>query len=408
MSCPDSDPAAFVQALRAKSTDNSASGRLRVIKAQTLANFYNNNQPTNDFGGSAKPSNAETVLLREVGTYELSGACNYCNPCLPVCDLMDVYFFPFVITDPGDSSIPPLSFIEEQVSSGFGIDITFPTPPGYDPQWPAYFLFFPQECNMDTASAELITNSDGSLISNTQYYLGPYTVTPESFVSPQINFIVLYPTINLYPYTEGFSYIYNWTPFVTIANACSSSNYPGSFTCFLEGAPVSMADGTTKPIEEVKIGDTVLGAFGETNKVTALHQPYLGPSMVVNINGEHKSTSHHPHVSPDYGFYCVNPKMLTSATYGNKHTLILEDGTKITRCMEGMSSVEIQPLVVGTQLQTVTGPRTVNTIESVKMSPFTKVYHLVVDGSHTYNVEGYAVTGWATDKDFNYKTWTPK
>jgi hypothetical protein len=76
--------------------------------------------------------------------------------------------------------------------------------------------------------------------------------------------------------------------------------------------------------------------------------------------------------------------------------------------MPGVSKDRLTTLQVGTELQTITGSRTVNSIVYKPTSPFTDVYHLVVDGSHTFNVEGYAVTGWATDTDFDYDTWTPK
>ena len=38
----------------------------------------------------------------------------------------------------------------------------------------------------------------------------------------------------------------------------------------------------------------------------------------------------------------------------------------------------------------------------------TQLYNLVVDGSHTYHVDGYAVTGWPSENDFDYDTWSRK
>jgi len=95
-------------------------------------------------------------------------------------------------------------------------------------------------------------------------------------------------------------------------------------------------------------------------------------------------------------------------TYGRKHTVINADGTTEKRIMTGVAKERLLKLVEGVELQTVTGPRTVRSITYEPISPFTKVYHLVIDGSHTYNVDGYAVVGWATETDFNYDTWTPK
>jgi hypothetical protein len=36
------------------------------------------------------------------------------------------------------------------------------------------------------------------------------------------------------------------------------------------------------------------------------------------------------------------------------------------------------------------------------LPPETQLYNLVVGGSHTYHVEGYAVTGWPREDDFDY------
>jgi hypothetical protein len=38
----------------------------------------------------------------------------------------------------------------------------------------------------------------------------------------------------------------------------------------------------------------------------------------------------------------------------------------------------------------------------------TQLYNLVTGGSHTYFVEGYAVTGWPREDDWDYDTWTSK
>ena len=44
-------------------------------------------------------------------------------------------------------------------------------------------------------------------------------------------------------------------------------------------------------------------------------------------------------------------------------------------------------------------------IEPYILPPETQLYSFVLSGSHTYFVEGYAVTGWARDDDFDYDTW---
>jgi hypothetical protein len=57
------------------SADKSASGRIRMLKAETLAVYYKSNPTVREFGGQ-KPSSSETVLLRKVGTEEKTCNCS--------------------------------------------------------------------------------------------------------------------------------------------------------------------------------------------------------------------------------------------------------------------------------------------------------------------------------------------
>lgn len=151
--------------------------------------------------------------------------------------------------------------------------------------------------------------------------------------------------------------------------------------CFVAGSLVHLADGTTKVIEEISIGDQVRGAFGESNEVLALHRPILGNFMIIRINDEHTTTMQHPHVGPNRSFFCGDP------------ALLLENN--------------VQTLKIGTILQTHQGPKAVDKLERIPMPADTQLYNLVVSNSHTYIVEGYAVVGWPFADDFNYDTWQP-
>jgi len=195
---------------------------------------------------------------------------------------------------------------------------------------------------------------------------------------------------------------------VTANTACGSSTATTEVTpCFLAGSLVQMADGSTKAIEEVQVGDRVLGAFGEINDVLALHRPLLGPvATMCNINGEHSTTNHHPHISIDRQFYCGDPALVSATTYGREHDVIDETGATVKRLLKGLSAGRIQKLETGVNLKTVDGARVVATLELYPMPPETQLYNLVIGGSHTYHVDGYAVTGWPREDDFDYDTWT--
>ena len=366
-----------------------ASDRVRYIKAQTLAAFNFSNPTTPDTGGEA--SSGTTLLLRKVGIQVSACGCN--TPvCNSVCELMGAIFLYYTLT--GGYSITDL---ENLLLSDTGQSITIPYPPGYPNDRNAYLIVFGPSCNITQQSVAFTVN--GNPVTHTDYYLGTYN--SNSF-GPQTGYLVFYPTQDTNVSEDTLNAV------LTVSNSCSESSTDASFGCFLEGAPVTMADGTTKPIQSVMVGDVVRGAFGELNTVEALHQPMVGSSRLCNINNEHRSTTHHPHISADKKFYVVDPAILANMTYGKKHTVILADGSTERRTMPGVAKERLLKLTEGVELQTITGARAVTSITYEPISPFTKVYHLVVGGSHTYIVEGYAVSGWATETDFNYDTWTSR
>jgi hypothetical protein len=166
-----------------------------------------------------------------------------------------------------------------------------------------------------------------------------------------------------------------------------------------------MADGSTKAIEDVRVGDLVLGAFGEHNMVIALHRPLLGNNTMTNINNEHHTSSHHPHISVDKQFYAVKPAVVMSDTYGKSHTVLDENMIPYERFLAGLKPGRVQQLEEGIMLKTTGGSCEVTFLNTYEMAPETQLYNLVISGSHTYFVDGYAVTGWPNEDDFDYDAW---
>ena len=185
-----------------------------------------------------------------------------------------------------------------------------------------------------------------------------------------------------------------------------STSYTEPGTCFLPGSKVRMADGTDKNIEDVKIGEYVLGAFGEFNQVIAKDDPWLGNRFMYKINGEHDTSDDHPHVSPDKKFYCPEPDAIYKE-WGSYFTCELPDGTFEQWLNVGLKNHKVELLTPGVVLQTLDGGREVKEIIPYNMPYDTKLYNLVVAGSHTYFVNEYAVTGWPREDDFDYDTWKP-
>lgn len=231
-----------------------------------------------------------------------------------------------------------------------------------------------------------------------------YTLTSNFTIDIIVQATPTSTTATIYlPFSDyGSERLYTVTATTACGNATTSLNIQ---PCFLAGSLVQMADGTTKPIEDVLVNDVVLGAFGELNTVLALHRPLLGNALMCKINGEHSTTNHHPHISLDRKFYCGNPDLVSQSTYGHVHKVIDADGNSIDRMLHGLKRERIEKLHVGVELKTVEGSRVTQTIETYSMPEDTQLYNLVVGGSHTYHVDGYAVTGWPREDDFDYDKW---
>lgn len=383
--------------LTSRTADRSQSGRVRRLKGKAIAassasSISQFKQPSVRL--ALKQGQADIVTYDHYAIpLTIDAGC--CNSCLPVCDMTeDIYYLIWPITDIAGA---------EDFANGFITDtVTFPQPPeGYTNDY-FVFTFSLRGCNITSSTATVYIGD--TVVPITQHDLGYYPATNPS--ESDIGFVVIYPPNSLPTGEDFLSTVTGVT--VTSSNACSSVTDDVILGCFLPGTPVALAGGVTKPIEDVKVGDLVIGAFGEVNPVTALHRPLLGGGKVCRINDEHTTTTHHPHIGADRGFFTPNPAALNNFTYGQKHTVILGDGTKEKRVMTGVRRDRILKLEEGTVLQTLTGPKTVTKVEPVAMSPFTQVYHLVVGGSHTYTVDGYAVVGWAREDDFDYDSWTPK
>jgi hypothetical protein len=295
--------------------------------------------------------------------------------------------------------IPDISDTEFQdyLTAAYGVSLPSP-PPGY-PDTDFIAIVYTPYCN-STSQITNIYDESGNVLPAQITDLGPAL----SYEGGPFGPLGVGGTVIIYP-LAGVPFIFTVT--VTASNSCSSST--GSlFFCFLEGSPVTMADGSTKPIETVAVGDRVVGAFGEINTVTGSLSNLLGFVPITNINGEHKTTAPHPHITADHKFCCTDTDSLIKFAYGRRFPIRGADGKLEPRVIKGVSQERITKLEVGTVLQTQTGARTVATLETIRMPPSTRVYHLTTDGSHSYLVDGYAVAGGATEEDFDYDTWTPR
>ena len=392
-------------------TDKSFTERLARLRQRTQAIFYVRNpdiRKSNTTPESVRQSRALGQIRITLEGPE--GTLTTVEPCCPtrattqaICDPVCLVsgdnapvFGPIYLVDVDDIDFG-LNVIQESVNDLYGTPTTIPPPPeGYSVDIGLY-VEIPLYCNATQITVRVLDGSGAEIPSTSITNLG---LVPQPNDSEIGYIFIIYPG----PSAEGQEIRIS----VTVSNECSSSSGEAQPFCFLAGSPVALADGTTKPIETVAVGDRVIGAFGEINTVTGTLSNNLGFVSITNINGEHKTTAPHPHIRADHKLCCTDTLTLTKFAYGRSFPLKGADGKTEARVIKGVNPERITPLQIGTVLQTLTGPRTVTTLETIRMPASTRVYHLTTDGSHSYMVDGYAVAGGATEEDFDYDTWTPR
>ena len=227
-------------------TDKSASARTKAVRNKTLAVFHKSNPKAKEAGGSN--TFPGEFLIERVAGQSSSDCCS---------------------TDCSSDVIK--SFIGVNTDG----DLTFPTGGNNTPGNEYYFdvSWF----SVPGATSYTITST-----------LKDLTIpTPPDLIvltGPNSARITTY-------YTEGGNVDRIFT--LTAQTSCgTSSKILQINSCFLAGSLVQMVNGT-KAIEDVCVGDQVVGAFGEINTVLALHRPLLGNALMCKINDEHSTTNHH-------------------------------------------------------------------------------------------------------------------
>jgi hypothetical protein len=348
------------------SADNSFATRNRILASRTLALFHRNNPTAKELG--AGPLDESLYLVRSTGDMH-----NIIQP--PSGPRIDEAGCGCATTCTNPASF---SFTINQNIGPF------------DPPYDVYN-------NLWAISWDPVSGATS------------YTVTcTETYATSLLIIYTGGTTANIY--TDGVYYDQQETITVTAINDCGTSLATGNGNgpCFLAGSLVTLADGTQKVIEEIAVGDFLLGAFGEVNEVLALHRPLLGSYYMIHINGDHYTSAHHPHVTADKQFICAEPAVVDNETYGREHTVLNAAGEEELRMLHGLKKGRVQRLETGMALKVVDGSRLVESIERADMPADTQLYNLVVGGSHTYHVDGYAVTGWPREDDFDYDAWAPR
>jgi preprotein translocase subunit YajC len=169
----------------------------------------------------------------------------------------------------------------------------------------------------------------------------------------------------------GFSVIADKNTWIGHVIRTPSVFAAGGNSCFSGNTLVTLADGTSKAIEDVREGDRVLGFDGRVNTVVAIESPFLDFRKLYSINGSgYFVTAEHPIMTTE-GWKSINPKA-TRAENPN---------------------IYIEQLMVGDMLVTESGLVSVFSIEAQYADPRMKVYNLVLDKDPFFYANGFGVMG---------------
>ena len=144
-------------------------------------------------------------------------------------------------------------------------------------------------------------------------------------------------------------------------------------SCFVAGTQITMADGSKKNIEDVQIGEKLLGQDGMINTVLEFDHPQLTGRDLIGINGNGKF------MTPEHPVFTKNGWRSYSA-----ETFALQFPEE--------SELGVEDLEIGDEILREDGSwLTVTSLEVFKGEPEQTVYNFILDGNHTYFADGLLV-----------------
>ena len=158
-----------------------------------------------------------------------------------------------------------------------------------------------------------------------------------------------------------------------LANDLVVHNKGGGCCCFVRGTSISLANGTFTNIEDVQIGDVLLGQDGAHNKVVEFLRPTLGAtgaSLIAFNGGKPFMTSDHPVYVKDGGWKSFDPDM-THSKYS------------MTVTKYNIGDVIDTPDGIGLEIKSIE--------EYTDQDQDQVIYNFKLDGNHTYVADGLVV-----------------
>ncbi|PSJ46157.1 hypothetical protein C7H85_05795 [Zobellella endophytica] len=170
-------------------------------------------------------------------------------------------------------------------------------------------------------------------------------------------------------------------------------NYPAAAyakSCFIAGTLVLMADGSTLPIERIRVGQRVWGEHGRINRVIGVERVPLAGRRLYSLNGStHFVTAEHPFRTPQ-GWKSLDPRM-TAQENARLSVEPLGIGDRLVRGQPRPMPQSQGNLALAPELELVFETQLLEVIESIAGKPGLTVYNLLLDGNHTYIADGFLV-----------------
>jgi len=173
------------------------------------------------------------------------------------------------------------------------------------------------------------------------------------------------------------------TPEADLCIITAAHNGFTCFQCFTAGTLVAMADGTSRPIEHIRVEDLVLGNTGRVNRVTQVLLPLLGHRSLYSLNGSNFFvTAGHPFMTEE-GWKAIDPAA-TPAEHAGLHVGRLTVGDRLLTL-----TAAAVPIGAGRAINAEAVDVRIEAIELHSLvgqaaDPATQLYNLRLDGNHTY------------------------
>ncbi len=163
---------------------------------------------------------------------------------------------------------------------------------------------------------------------------------------------------------------------------------PEQQACFGAGAQVLLADGGTKAIEALEIGDKVLGRGGVTNTIIALKSTTLGDRKLYTINGTLKVTADHPAMT-ERGWGVLSRALYAQRYHNLTMSVTVEGGQEAAWETSFLPPEEMVEFGTGDKIAFGnSGFQKITSLTYEVLAGDTPLYTVALDGDGTFQLEG--------------------